>query len=54
MNPEELQRKLEGAADKVGEEGNAVVDKLKSNKKTFLYAFAAVCVAAVILSYLAG
>lgn len=34
MNPEELRRKAEGAADKVGETGDGVVAMLKANWKT--------------------
>ena len=54
MNPEELQRKAEGIADQVGDEGREVVAKAKANKMTFLYAFGAVVVAVVVLSYLAS
>jgi hypothetical protein len=54
MNPEELQRKLEGAADRVGEAGQEPVNYIRNNTKTFAIAFAVVCVAVVILYNLAS
>lgn len=52
MDFDDFSRKAGKVADKVGEEGEGVVDALKSNKKTFLIALAVVVVALVVLANL--
>lgn len=54
MNPEEPQRKAEGYADKVGEAGQEPVNYIRNNTKTFVIAFAVVCVVVVILYNMVG
>lgn len=54
MTPEELQRKLEGAADKVGEAGEGPASWIRNNTAKFALIFVAVMAVVVLISLNVG
>lgn len=54
MTPEELQRKLDGVADQVGEAGQGPANWIRNNTAKFALIFVAVMVVVVLISLNVG